>query len=81
MRTYGFGALQLLWIGLLLAVCTWSNGFRFTWYLPDFAIAHVQLMAIVQAMCVAALTIFLPVVVVIAQRLLLVISDRRALSQ
>ena len=78
MRTYGFGAFQLLWIALLLAPCFWLNGYRFTWYLPDLRIAYVQLMALVQAMCVAALTIVLPVAVAAAHGLLLAISDRRA---
>jgi hypothetical protein len=81
MRTYGFGALQILWIGLLLAACTWWNGYRFTWYLPDFDIAYLQLMALLQAMCVAALAIVLPVVVVPAQKLLLLLSDHRASSR
>lgn len=81
MRSYGFGALHLLWIGLLLAACTWWNGYRFTWYLPDFRIAYVQLVALVQGLCVAALAIVLPVAVAVAQRLLLVLSDHRALNQ
>ncbi len=75
-RTYGFGALQLFWIGLLLVACTWWNGYRFTWYLPSFTISYVQLMALVQAVCIAAIAAVLPVPVLVVQRLLLVLSER-----
>jgi hypothetical protein len=80
-RSHGFAALQLVWIGLLLAACTWWNGYRFTWYLADFAIAYVQLVSLVQAMCVAALAIALPAPMAIAHKLLLFISDHRASGQ
>lgn len=77
MRTYGYAALQLYLVGLLIAACTWWNGPLFTWYLPSFTVAYMHFATLMQAMLIAALAIVLPVMVVILQRGLLAITDRR----
>ena len=74
-RTYGYAALQLYFIGLVVGGCTWWNGLRLTWYLPDFTVAYVHFATLMQAMLIAAIAIPLPIVVVIVQRTLLAISD------
>ncbi len=75
MRTYGYAALQLCFVGLVIGLCTWWNGPRFTWYLPDLAVAYVHFATLLQAMLIAAMAIPLPIAVVILQRGLLAISD------
>jgi len=77
MRTYSYAAQQLYLVGLLIAACTWWNGPLFTWYLPSFTIAYVHFATLMQAMLIAALAIGLPIMVVILQRGLLAITDRR----
>jgi hypothetical protein len=75
-RTYGFAMVQLMWIGVLLAVGLWWNGYQFTWHLPDLRIAYAQLMSLVQAMSTAAVAIALPIAVIPLQQLFIVLTDR-----
>ncbi len=81
MRTYGYAALQVYIIGLMVGACTWLNGPRFTWYLPNFTVAYVHFATLLQAMLVAAMAIPLPIIVVTLQRLVLAISDHYAVRR
>lgn len=74
--SYGYTMLQLYFIGLLLGACTVWNGIRFTWHVPNLTIAYVQIVTLIQAMPVAALSVLLPIPVLILQRCLLALSDR-----
>ncbi|MBC7262350.1 MAG: hypothetical protein H5T63_10075, partial [Chloroflexi bacterium] len=72
---YGYALLQLYFIGLLVGACTLWNGPRFTWYLPNLTITYVQVIILMQAMLIAALSIPLPIPVLIVQKSLLALSD------
>jgi len=78
MRTYSYALLQLYFIGLIIAFCTWLNGPRFTWYIPDLTIAYVHFVTLLQALLVAAMSILLPIAIIILQRGLLALSDWHA---
>jgi len=78
MRAYGYTALQLYFVGLVIGAITWWNGLHFRWYLPNFTVAYVHFAVLMQAMLSAAMATLLPVGVVVLQRGLLVITDHFA---
>ncbi len=78
MRAFGYAALLLMIIAAIIGVALWYNGPRFDWYLPDLTLAFVQFTALVQLMCTAALAVPLPIIVLLLQRVLLGIADRRS---
>lgn len=73
--SYGYALLQLYFVGLMLGACTVWNGLRFTWYLPNLTIAYIQIITLMQAMCIAALSIPLPILILVLQKGLLALSD------
>lgn len=75
LSSYGYGLLQLYFVGLLLGACAVWNGLRFTWYVPNLTIAFAQIVTLMQAMSIAALSIPLPIPVLILQKGLLALSD------
>jgi hypothetical protein len=76
MLAYDYALLQLFFIGLLVAACTWWNGPLFFWYLPSFAVAYLHFASLMQALLIATMAILFPIAVAILQRGLLSISDR-----
>ncbi len=76
LHAYDYALLQLFFIGLLVAVCTWWNGPLFSWYLPSFAVAYLHFASLMQALLIATMATLCPVAVAILQRGLLSISDR-----
>jgi hypothetical protein len=76
LRTYSYAALQLYFVGLVVAACTFWNGLRFSWYLPDFTVAYVHLTVLMQFMAVALLAVPLPLLIVPLQRGLLALAQR-----
>ena len=71
-----FAGLQLGMIGLGVGVCTFWNGPRFSWYVPNLNVAIWQITLLLQLMLVAAVSAPLLAVLPIVQRLALAVSDR-----
>ncbi len=78
LHAYDYALVQLFFIGLLVAACTWWNGPLFSWYLPSLPVAYLHFAALMQALLIATMAIVCPVAVSILQRGLLSISDRGA---
>jgi hypothetical protein len=74
LRTYGYAALQLYCISLVVSACTFWNGWQFGWYLPNFTVAYVHLAVLMQFMAVAVLAIPLPFLTVLLRRGLLALA-------
>ncbi|MCL6431067.1 MAG: alkaline phosphatase family protein [Anaerolineae bacterium] len=61
-----YSLLVVYLLGCQAAVVYWLNGFRFTWYVPDLGIAFWQVTALVQVLICAALSLVLPVILLLA---------------
>lgn len=75
--SYGYVLAQVGLIALLVGICAWWNGARFTWYLPNLKVAYLQFATLMQVMLVALMSIPLPIVVLALQRAGLWLSDRQ----
>lgn len=60
---YGFSFAVIYFLGVQVTASYWLNGPTVTWYLPDLALFFLHFSALVQVAIVAAISAFLPVVV------------------
>ncbi len=79
-RTYAFGMLHVCLVALVVGACTFWNGPRFAWYLPNLKVAYLYFSALMQLMTASLLAIPLPALVVLAHRIALACSPRRGVS-
>jgi hypothetical protein len=73
---YGFSFAVIYFLGVQVAIGYWLNGPTVTWYLPDLTLFFLHFSALVQSSMVAAISVFLPVVVLPIYWVVLLVSSR-----
>lgn len=73
---YGFSFAAIYFLGVQVAIGYWLNGPTVTWYLPDLTLFFLHFSALVQSAMVAAVSVFLPVVVLPIYGVALLVRSR-----
>jgi hypothetical protein len=73
---YGFSFAVIYFLVIQVAIGYWLNGPTVTWYLPDLTLFFLHFSALVQSSMVAAISVFLPVVVLPIYGVALLIRSR-----